>query len=156
MTRTIVIKLKHPNNANVEVGFLLFGNEFDTQLRLYSNALCCFRKFWRYDEILEFLQGKLGRTRTPEFIKAASSIFLSIGDICIRPCWLYVRPNVKQHLRFYQDYARLKKLVLKMKNDNGELPLSESCQLTSEGMVGFGFISSYTILKSVAWYADNR
>jgi hypothetical protein len=151
MTGAYVIVLKHPDHPTSDLGFLVFGTEFDSQLRIYSRSICCFRKFWRYDDMMEYLHSKLKNSRTPEEINAAGG-FMSVDDI--HPCWLIVKPNVKFDSPLHKEYIRMKKLVLKMKDTDGALAVAETHQLTSMQMVGFNLISASTMFESIAWSAD--
>ncbi len=148
-----VVVLKH-DRLNNEIGFLVFGNGFDERLRHLNNKIPCFRKFWRYDEVVEHITGRFKDIQLPDEYIEQVAAFMSVDDI--QPCWLYVKPNVGHNSPFLRDYHRMKRFVMKMKSRDGALPISESHQLNSKEMLGFDLVAAKTITFTVGWKKDIR
>ncbi len=148
-----VVFLKHDRNKNHETGFLVFGNEFDEKLRHLNNAIPCFRKCWRYDEVVEHLTDQMKGKASPKTIKQIAA-FMTLDDI--QPCWLYVKPNVQLDSPFLRDYERMKHLIMRIKSREGVLSIGQNHQLSSKEMNVFHILASSTIASTVSWRRDMR
>ncbi len=146
MSGARIISLKHADVKNCEIGFLLFGsceNELDELLRRLTRLLPCFRKFWEFHEVIEYLTDEAYPEDTlPETIKSHARF---MTNECLESCWLFVNPLVTKVSPLHLDYIRLKHFILRLKDCNGHHPRNKIYHMTAANMKAFRCISGITV-----------